>query len=104
SGHMLSAGYGGGTGNMEYESLTGFNMGIFSSAITPYTQVTSRYKFYPTIGMNFKYSSAIHPFTGTFYGRIDNYRRFKFNKFIYLGSKYKIYNQRKVGRNPYLSD
>ena len=104
SGHMLSAGYGGGTGNMEYESLTGFNMGIFSRAITPYTQVTSRYKFYPTIGMNFKYSSAIHPFTGTFYGRIDNYRRFKFNKFIYLGSKYKIYNQRKVGRNPYLSD
>lgn len=94
SGHMLSAGYGGGTGNMEYESLTGFNMGVFSTAITPYTQVTSRYKFYPTIGMDFKYSSALHPFNGTFYGRIDNYRRFKFNKFAYLGSKYKIYDKR----------
>ena len=67
SGKMLSAGYGGGTGNMEYESLTGFNMGNFSSALTPYTQVTSRYNFYPTIGMNFPYSSAIHPFNGTYY-------------------------------------
>ena len=66
SGKMLSAGYGGGTGNMEYESLTGFNMGNFSSALTPYTQVTSRYGFYPTIGMNFPYSSAIHPFNGTY--------------------------------------
>lgn len=104
SGHMLSAGYGGGTGNMEYESLTGFNMGVFSTTITPYTQVTSRYKFYPTIGMDFKYSSALHPFNGTFYGRIDNYRRFKFNKFAYLGSKYKIYDKKTIGTNPYLSD
>ena len=74
------------------------------SAITTYTQVTSRYKFYPTIGMNFKYSSALHPFNGTFYGRIDNYRRFKFNKFAYLGSKYKIYDKKTIGTNPYLSD
>lgn len=104
SGKMLSAGYGGGTGNMEYESLTGFNMGNFSSALTPYTQVTSRYNFYPTIGMNFPYSSAIHPFNGTYYGRIDNYRRFKFNKFAYLGSKYKIYDKKSLGTSPYLSD
>lgn len=104
SGKMLSAGYGGGTGNMEYESLTGFNMGNFSSALTPYTQVTSHYEFYPTIGMNFPYSSAIHPFKGTYYGRIDNYRRFKFNKFAYLGSKYKIYDQKSLGTSPYLSD
>lgn len=104
SGKMLSAGYGGGTGNMEYESLTGFNMGNFSSVLTPYTQVTSRYNFYPTIGMNFPYSSAIHPFNGTYYGRIDNYRRFGFNKFAYLGSKYKIYDQKSLGNSPYLSD
>lgn len=104
SGKMLSAGYGGGTGNMEYESLTGFNMGNFSSALTPYTQVTPRYNFYPTIGMNFPYSSAIHPFNGTYYGRIDNYRRFKFNKFAYLGSKYKIYDKKSLGTSPYLSD
>src|SRR5699024_12512265 len=94
SGHMLSAGYGGGTGNMEYESLTGFNMGVFSTAITPYTQVTSRYKFYPTIGMDFKYSSALHQFNGTFYGRIDIYLRFKFYLFIYLGSLYIIHEHR----------
>lgn len=104
SGKMLSAGYGGGTGNMEYESLTGFDMGNFSSALTPYTQVTSHYSFYPTIGMNFPYSSAIHPFKGTYYGRIDNYRRFGFNKFAYLGSKYKIYDQKSLGTSPYLSD
>lgn len=104
SGHMLSAGYGGGTANMEYESLTGFNMGNFETRLMPYTQVIPRFSYYPTIGSNFKYSSVIHPYVGTYYSRVEVYHKFKFNKFAYLGSKYNIVDQYKLGTSPYLSD
>lgn len=103
-GNMLSAGYGGGTANMEWETLTGLNMGMFRSTLTPYVQVVPRYKFYPTIGMNFDYKSAVHPFIGTYYSRVEDYKRFKFNKFEYLGSKYKIIDQKKLGKSSYNSD
>ncbi|MDO4912583.1 MAG: sulfatase-like hydrolase/transferase [Lactobacillus sp.] len=104
-GSMLSAGYGGGTANMEWESLTGLNMGLFaSSSLTPYVQIVPSHKFFPTIGMNFTYKSAIHPFIGTYYSRIENYNRFKFNKFEYLGSKYTIIDQKKLGKSSYNSD
>lgn len=103
-GSMLSAGYGGGTANMEWESLTGFNMGSFNTTLTPYVQVVPQYQYYPTIGANFNYSSAVHPFIGTYYSRIEDYKRFKFNKFVYLGSKYKIVDQKKLGTSSYNSD
>ena len=103
-GSMLSAGYGGGTANMEWESLTGFNMGSFSTTLTPYVQVVPQYQYYPTIGANSNYSSAVHPFIGTYYSRIEDYKRFKFNKFVYLGSKYKIVEQKKLGTSSYNSD
>lgn len=103
-GTMLSAGYGGGTANMEWESLTGFNMGLFKTLITPYVQVVPHYTFYPTIGMNFSEASAIHPYIGSYYSRVENYRRFKFSKFVYLGSKYKIIDQKHLGNSPYNSD
>lgn len=103
-GNMLSAGYGGGTANMEWESLTGLNMGLFKSTLTPYVQIVPRYSYYPTIGMNFDYKSAVHPFIGTYYSRIEDYKRFKFNKFVYLGSKYKIIDQKKLGKSSYNSD
>lgn len=103
-GYMLSAGYGGGTANMEWETLSGLNMGNFKSTITPYIQVVPKYKFYPTIGMDFNYASAVHPFIGTYYSRIEDYRRFGFKKFVYLGSKYKIIDQKKFGSSDYNSD
>lgn len=103
-GTMLSAGYGGGTANMEWETLTGLNMGLFKSTLTPYVQVVPNYDFYPTIGMNFDYKSAVHPFIGTYYSRREDYRRFKFDKFVYTGSKYKIIDQKKLGKSGYNSD
>lgn len=103
-GTMLSAGYGGGTADMEWESLTGFNMGLFRTMITPYVQIVPYFKFYPTIGMQFKEASAVHPYIGTYYSRVENYKRFKFQKFIYLGSKYKIIDQKKIDHSPYNSD
>ena len=103
-GSMLSAGYGGGTANMEWETLTGFNMGMFKSTLTPYVQIVPKYDFYPTLGMDFNYKSAVHPFIGTYYSRVEDYKRFKFNKFVYLGSKYKIIDQKKLGKSSYNSD
>ncbi|BDR61032.1 LTA synthase family protein [Lactobacillus xylocopicola] len=103
-GTMLSAGYGGGTANMEWETLTGLNMGLFKSTLTPYVQVVPNYDFYPTIGMNFDYRSAVHPFIGTYYSRREDYHRFKFDKFVYSGSKYKIIDQKKLGKSGYNSD
>lgn len=32
------------------------------------------------------------------------YKKFDFNKFAYLGSKYTIYDQKRMGQSPYLSD
>jgi phosphoglycerol transferase MdoB-like AlkP superfamily enzyme len=104
SGQMMSAGYGGGTANMEYESLTGFNMGFLEGQITPYQQVVPNYASYPNIGLNFNHAAAIHPFYGQYYGRKKAYQIFKFDKFAYLGSKDKIYDQKKLGSNYYLSD
>ena len=103
-GNMLSAGYGGGTANMEWETLTGLNMGMFKSTLTPYVQIVPNYDFYPTIGMNFDYKSAVHPFIGTYYSRQEDYHRFKFDKFIYVGSKYKVIDQKKLGKSGYNSD
>lgn len=103
-GNMLSAGYGGGTANMEWETLTGLNMGMFKSTLTPYVQIVPNYDFYPTIGMNFDYKSAVHPFIGTYYSRREDYHRFKFDKFVYTGSKYKIIDQKKLGKSGYNSD
>ncbi len=103
-GHMLSAGYGGGTANMEYEAMTGFNMANFKGQIMPYLQVLPKFSKYPNMGQSFNYSSAIHPFYGTYYARASVYKKFKFNKFAYLGSKYKITDQKKIGRDWYMSD
>ena len=103
-GHMLSAGYGGGTANMEYEAMTGFNMANFKGQIMPYLQVLPKYSKYPNMGQRFNYASAIHPFYGTYYGRKSVYKKYQFNKFAYLGSKYKIYDQKKIGADWYMSD
>ncbi len=104
-GLMISSGYGGGTANMEYMALTGFNMSNFSATLpTPYTQLVTRLKQHPSIVGDFNYAVAIHPYNGVFYNRVGVYKKFGFNKFLYLGSKYPIQHQQKIDRNPYLSD
>lgn len=105
SGTMMSFGYGGGTANMEYMSLTGMSMGLFSSSsIIPNTQIVPGEKVAPNFGDEFHYASAIHPYEGAFYNRIRVYQKYNFQKFAYLGSKYKIIDQSKIGKSPYLSD
>lgn len=105
SGLMISSGYGGGTANMEYMTLTGFTLSLFSPTLTtPYTQLVGTLKHNPSIIGSFKITNAIHPYLGTFYSRNVVYQKFGVDKFYYLGSRYKIKYQYKIGKNPYLSD
>ena len=105
SGLMISSGLGGGTANIEYMTLTGLPVSNFSPTIaTPYTQVVPESKQTLTINEYFKKSTVIHPYNGSFYSRKAVYQKFGFQRFMYLGSKYKIKYKMKIGTNPYLSD
>lgn len=105
SGLMISSGLGGGTANMEYMTLTGLPVSNFSPTIaTPYTQVVPESEQTMTINEYFKKSTAIHPYNGSFYSRKAVYQKFGFQRFMYLGSKYKLKHKMKVGANSYLSD
>lgn len=105
SGLMISSGPGGGTANMEYMTLTGLPVSNFSPTIaTPYTQVVPNSNQTLTINNYFKKSTAIHPYRGSFYSREVVYKKFGFQKFMYLGGKYKLKHKMKIGTNPYLSD
>lgn len=104
-GHMFSSGFGGGTANMEYMTLTGFPLGNFSLTLnSPYTQFVSTAKYAPSIANQFPMSVAIHPYNGNFYSRPAVYKRFGIKQFWYLGSKYPIRHQMKIDNSHYLSD
>lgn len=104
-GMMISSGYGGGTANMEYMALTGYPVSNFKASIgIPYTQVVGDQKNSFTINNLFKTSTAIHPFRGTFYSRKTVYSKFGFDKYYYLGSKYKITDRIYIDKSQYLSD
>lgn len=106
SGIMISSGYGGGTADMEYMTLTGFAMCNFAQTLsTPFTQLVPYLKHNPTIVQSFKYAAAIHPYSNKFYDRSIDYPKFGFAKFSYLGSKkYPIKHQHTIHNNPYMSD
>lgn len=105
SGLMLSAGYGGGTANMEYESLSGMSMGLLATgAVIPNNQIVPSENTAVNFGDQFTYASAIHPYTGGYYNRISVYRKYGFQKFAYLGSQYPIIDQKRLGSSMYLSD
>lgn len=104
-GIMVSSGYGGGTANMEYMTLTGYCLCNFSPTLpTPYTQLVPNLQRNPSIVDSFRHSVAIHPYIGTFYSRVTVYQKFGFDRFLYLGSRYPIKHQFKIDRSPYLSD
>lgn len=106
SGLMMSSGYGGGTANMEYMTLTGLATCNFSPTLnSPYSQLVPHQIYTPTILNSFDYSVAIHPYTNEFYNRKLNYKKFGFNKFYSLNNKkYPIKHKKIIGNNEYLSD
>lgn len=105
SGLMLSTGYGGGTANMERQSLTGLSQALLSPTLaTPYTQLVPKQKITPSITDLFDESIAIHPSGASLYDRGKVFSKFGFKKFYYFGSKYKLSYTRKIQNNPNVSD
>ncbi|MGT2929841.1 LTA synthase family protein [Streptococcus dentasini] len=85
SGLMKADAYGGGTANMEFQSLTGLPMYNLSSSIsTLYTEVVPEMKRLPSISDSFesKNKIAIHLGDANTYSRKSVYRRLGFDKFI----------------------
>jgi phosphoglycerol transferase MdoB-like AlkP superfamily enzyme len=104
-GLMLSAGYGGGTANMEWEGLTGLNISnLAPSLVTPYTQLVEKQETSPNITNLFDEKIAIHPFTSTLYRRKQVFEKFGFDRFYYLDSPDKLTYTDKLGQSPRVSD
>jgi phosphoglycerol transferase MdoB-like AlkP superfamily enzyme len=105
SGLMLSQGYGGGTANMEWQSLTGLSLSNLSPTLpTPYVQLVPKQKTSPAITDLFDTKIAVHPYTAALYNRKQVFKKFGFQKFYYQGSSNKLAYQNKLGTSPYVSD
>nr|WP_018371904.1 sulfatase-like hydrolase/transferase [Streptococcus massiliensis] len=90
SGLMKFDGYGGGTANMEFQTLTGlpfYNLSPNVSVI--YTEVFPQMKYIPTISDVYKSTNriAIHLASGSNYSRDYIYRSLKFNDFLNTDNK-----------------
>ncbi|KXT76907.1 LTA synthase family protein [Streptococcus sp. DD12] len=84
-GLMKSDGYGGGTANMEFQSLTGLPLYNLSSSISSaMTQVGLRMSYVPSISNLFenKNKIAIHLGDGSTYSRSEFYKKLGFDTFI----------------------
>lgn len=85
SGLMKSDGYGGGTANMEFQTLTGLPMYNYNDMISVlYTDVFPEMSYVPSISNAFdsKNRIAIHLSDATHYARNSVYTKLKFDKFI----------------------
>ncbi|MFU0518189.1 LTA synthase family protein [Gardnerella vaginalis] len=108
SGLMLSSGYGGGTANLEYMSLTGLSMVNFNSSLTsPYQQLVPNSSWTPTINRYWGSegnSVAFHPYEPSMYSRSINYKKFGFSKFYALEGPNIISHKKMLDKSPYVSD
>lgn len=104
SGLMKSDGYGGGTGNMEFQSLTGLPMYNMSTGVaTLYTEVVPKMKVIPSISDQFASADryAVHLGDAKTYSRADVYKKLGFDHFIAAaGTNEKASNVKKVGLFP----
>ena len=108
SGLMLSSGYGGGTANLEYMSLTGLSMVNFNSSLTsPYQQLVPNSSWTPTINRYWGSESnsiAFHPYEPSMYLRSTNYKKFGFSKFYSLEAPNVIAHKNMLDKSPYVCD
>ncbi|WP_018142405.1 LTA synthase family protein [Alloscardovia criceti] len=107
SGLMLSAGYGGGTANMEYMALTGLSMLNFAPSLSsPYQQLVQSQVWSPTFNQlwNTENSYAFHPYYSNMYSRNVNYQKFGFSHFWTLDGPEFITPTDSLGSSPYVSD
>ncbi len=104
-GLMLSTGYGGGTANMEWQSLTGMDLSNLSPTLaTPYNQIVDAQDKTTNITNLFESKTAIHPFTATLYNRKNVFKKMGFDKFYYLDSPNKLTYVQKIDHSSRISD
>lgn len=106
SGDMFSPGYGGGTGNIEFEVLTGLSLAPLSSGVTsPFASIVSNRKDFPSIVSYLNSHSyetiAIHPYDFTMYRRDRVYPNLGFRTLVNIGTmQFKDH----IENNPFISD
>lgn len=106
SGHMLAQMYGGGTANMEFETLTGQSLGLFRpQMLSPYQMLVPEHADYPSAVGWFRSRGhdaiAVHPYRVGMYKREQVYERFGFDDFIHDTT---IRETATIDDNPYISD
>lgn len=111
SGLMLSPGYGGGTANIEYQSLTGLDLALFDDSMQSMYQELVPHQKSPFAWnqlWNTAYgetgSVAFHPYYKNMYLRDANYKKFGFGTFYTLDSDPAITHQDRIDNSPYVSD
>ncbi|MFA9492923.1 LTA synthase family protein [Streptococcus sp. E17BB] len=101
SGLMETQFYGGGTANMEFQSLTGLPFSNFSSSVSiAYTEVFPKMSYIPSISQFYpeKQRVAMHPAGAANYNRQNIYKSLKFAKFFAKeGSEYNFSNPKTLG-------
>lgn len=106
SGSMLAQMYGGGTANMEFETLTGQSLGLFRpQMLSPYQMLVPDQDDYPSAVGWFRSHGhdaiAVHPYRVGMYKREQVYDRFGFESFIHDTT---ISEKDTIDDNPYISD
>lgn len=103
SGTMISDGYGGGTANMEFQTLTGLPYTNFSSSVsTLYTEIAPYMKYMPSISNLYSPIDRIvlHPSGATNYGRDEIYKKLGFDKMYFTeGGNLNFENTKTQGIN-----
>jgi phosphoglycerol transferase MdoB-like AlkP superfamily enzyme len=103
SGQSVTAEYGGGTANVEFEALTGLsnyflNTIAYTSMISGNNKTPSLAK---TLRQNGYATTAIHPYSGTMYKRNSVYPNLGISNFIDMGSMKHV---SKIDNSKYISD
>ncbi len=106
SGTMLAQLYGGGTANIEFETLTGQSIALFRpQMVSPYQMLVADHAAYPSAVGWFKSQGhkaiAVHPYMVGLYKREQVYRTFGFEEFIHDTS---MQSTEKIDGNPYIDD
>ncbi|WP_353989825.1 sulfatase-like hydrolase/transferase [Pediococcus argentinicus] len=105
SGIMDSYGYGGGTADMEFESLSGLSLNNFSPSLsTPYVELMPKVTYMPSVLDLFNTKNAIHPYQPNLYNRVNVFKKFGFSKFYNTNYPYKVKYTNTLEGSKYISD
>lgn len=106
SGQAVGNAIGGGTANMEFESLTGMSQTLFAPQLTtPYQMLVPAYDWIPSAAWFFADAGhdtvALHPFLESMYRRTAAYPRLGFDSFLGVDD---LSGLSEIEKNPFASD